>query len=98
MHQQRRGSGVADTHFAERDNAGAGGDFVDRDLAASRQRIGGLLRRHRRLACRVRRTHADFGGNQVGMRREIRSHAGIDDANRHIAGGGKGIGAGAAGE
>src|ERR1700677_471115 len=27
MHQQRRGSGVADTHFAERDDAGAGGNL-----------------------------------------------------------------------
>ena len=32
------------------------------------------------------------------MRGKIRSHAGIDDANRHIAGGGEGIGAGAAGQ
>ena len=98
MHQQRRGSGVADSHFAERDDVGAGGNLVDRDLAAARQRIGGLLRRHRRLARRVGGAHADFGGNQVRMRGEIRRHAGIDDANRDVAGGGKGIGAGAAGQ
>ena len=44
------------------------------------------------------RAHADFGGNQVGMRGEIRRHAGIDDANRDVAGGGKGVGAGATGQ
>ena len=98
MHDQRRGSGVADAHFAKRNDAGTGVDFVDRELAAARQRLHRLLPRHRRFARGVGRAHSDFRVDQVLVCRQFGGDTGIDHPDRGVGGRGKRVGAGAAGE